>query len=203
MRKRRDYKAYEATHRVERRAKNVAYHQTHRAEILARSRARYAVKRAADLARKAARRKANPEEGRTYRLEYYYTMPPAERQQRTKAYNIKYADKRRAWREQNKERLAKQAAEWTRKNSGVKQAAKARRLAAKIQATPIWADLTAIAAIYTDAARLTRETGIPHEVDHVVPLRSPLVCGLHIACNLQILTKTENRRKHNRFQAAA
>ena len=66
-------------------------------------------------------------------------------------------------------------------------------------ATPAWADKRAIAALYRKAAELTASTGIPHEVDHIVPLLSPLVCGLHCEANLQILPMVDNRRKNNRL----
>jgi 5-methylcytosine-specific restriction endonuclease McrA len=39
---------------------------------------------------------------------------------------------------------------------------------------------------------------VKHEVDHIVPLKSPLVCGLHVEHNLQVIPATQNRRKHNR-----
>lgn len=63
--------------------------------------------------------------------------------------------------------------------------------------TPAWADLAAIDAIYQAAARRSDETGTPHEVDHVIPRNHPLVCGLHVEGNLQILTTGENRLKGN------
>lgn len=71
----------------------------------------------------------------------------------------------------------------------------------EIKATPLWltdADWTEMKWIYAKAARLTRETGILHEVDHIIPLRGRNVCGLHVPANLQVLTRTANRSKGNK-----
>lgn len=64
---------------------------------------------------------------------------------------------------------------------------------------PGWADTSAIAKIYEQARIYTKQTGIKHEVDHIIPSNHPLVCGLHVETNLQILTEFENRLKSNRF----
>ena len=64
---------------------------------------------------------------------------------------------------------------------------------------PAWANKEAIKQFYIDAKKLTEETGIPHEVDHIIPSNHPMVCGLHVENNLQILTKSENRKKYNYF----
>jgi hypothetical protein len=36
-------------------------------------------------------------------------------------------------------------------------------------------------------------------VDHIVPLNHPLVCGMHIAVNLQIIRYNDNATKSNNW----
>lgn len=38
-----------------------------------------------------------------------------------------------------------------------------------------------------------------YNVDHVVPVRSPVVCGLHVPWNMRIMKIKENSRKGNRL----
>lgn len=74
-----------------------------------------------------------------------------------------------------------------------------RRRASKRSATPAWADLTAIREIHRKCQEMTRATGIKHQVDHIVPLHSRLVCGLHVEHNLRVITLAENQRKKNKY----
>lgn len=74
----------------------------------------------------------------------------------------------------------------------------AKRRSLKVRSTPSWADSSKILFYYEEAKRLTDETGILHHVDHIVPLRSKWVCGLHCEDNLQVLMATENISKSNR-----
>jgi 5-methylcytosine-specific restriction endonuclease McrA len=76
----------------------------------------------------------------------------------------------------------------------------AKRRAKKLNAMPAWADPGKIRAIYAEARRFTKETGIRHEVDHIHPLQGRTVSGLHVETNLQVITAGKNRRKSNRFR---
>ena len=56
-------------------------------------------------------------------------------------------------------------------------------------------DIELCIPFYAEARRLSRETGILHHVDHIIPLSKG---GLHCQTNLQVLTATENIKKGNR-----
>lgn len=62
-------------------------------------------------------------------------------------------------------------------------------------AMPEWVKVDDIRPFYERAKRLTLETGVTYEVDHIVPLRGKYVCGLHVPANLRVITKTENFAK--------
>lgn len=88
---------------------------------------------------------------------------------------------------------------YRRENAAVIAERCAARRAQQLRAMPPWADRDAIAAFYREARRLLKETGIGWHVDHIIPLQHPLVCGLHIPANLQLLPAVENIRKSNYF----
>lgn len=54
-------------------------------------------------------------------------------------------------------------------------------------------------ALYAEARELTAITGVPHHVDHIVPLNGEFVSGLHCPGNLRVVTAAENTRKKNTF----
>lgn len=82
-------------------------------------------------------------------------------------------------------------AQWGRVNKHRRNAITARRYAKKARATPLWAEHGLIEELYRQAALRG------WHVDHVVPLNSPLVCGLHCWANLQLLSPSENCSKGN------
>jgi aminopeptidase N len=133
----------------------------------------------------------------------------AEKYQRNKdamrAANKAYCDKTKAHRseieraryQENAEQIKSRAKQYRETNPEKVRAWNGTRRAAQRKALPSWADKRSIAAIYAEALRMSRATGIKHHVDHMIPLSHPLVCGLHVPGNLQILTQAENLKKSN------
>jgi hypothetical protein len=76
----------------------------------------------------------------------------------------------------------------------------AKRRASFARQLPAWADLAAIKVIYQQARDMTKNTGIPHHVDHIIPLTGKKVSGLHVHNNLQVIKARENLSKHNSFE---
>ncbi len=73
-------------------------------------------------------------------------------------------------------------------------------------ATPPWItpeQKIAIRSLYLNAQTLTKITGERYVVDHIVPLISDEVCGLHVPWNLRVITQEENLKKSNKLLANA
>lgn len=92
-----------------------------------------------------------------------------------------------------------QSREWAQANAAKCRARYKAYMARKLRAMPIWADLEKIEALYELAQQMTKSTGQPWHVDHVVPLTSKLVCGLHTHDNLQVIPGSLNLSKSNRY----
>jgi len=68
------------------------------------------------------------------------------------------------------------------------------------QATPPWItrkQKSEMRALYQIAITMSKTTGEAYVVDHIYPLRSEFVCGLHVPWNLRVITREENLRKSN------
>lgn len=78
---------------------------------------------------------------------------------------------------------------------------KAYQIAAVLSCPP-WVDRAALRAIDAKAKEMTLRTGIPHVVDHIIPLNHPKVHGLTVPENLRVITAFENGRKGGKWSDA-
>lgn len=86
---------------------------------------------------------------------------------------------------------------WKKRNPDKVNADTARRQLRLRQAYVAWANDELIAEAYELARMRTVLTGIPWQVDHIVPLSNDLVCGLHCEANLQVIPAVTNLAKSN------
>ena len=61
-------------------------------------------------------------------------------------------------------------------------------------ATPKWVDIETISQFYADCPK-------GYQVDHIVPINGDNVCGLHVLCNLQYLSKQDHTVKTNAMRS--
>ena len=83
--------------------------------------------------------------------------------------------------------------------SGKNAAYSSKRRTQKLNATPPWLDMEDLYIVYELAQEKSKETGEIWEVDHIDPLQSKYVCGLHIFANLELVSRFDNRSKGNKF----
>ena len=113
----------------------------------------------------------------------------------------------------NREVILKQIKGYKEENRDKINADVAKRKARKLRACPDWLTQeqhSAIEQIYSKAQKLTKETGIPYHVDHIVPLKGKsydlgtkrmrhTISGLHVPWNLQVVSEEENLSKGCRY----
>lgn len=102
----------------------------------------------------------------------------------------------------NRSDHAKAMQKWQRQNRARLAAYNSCRRKKTTYAMPSW--LTnkhkkQINLIYAHAQDVRMITGEAYHVDHIVPLTSDVVCGLHVPWNLQILPADLNISKSNQF----
>ena len=123
-------------------------------------------------------------------------------------------DRKNEWYEANREQVIQAAATrplevkrvyqkaWKERNTvWVRADTKARRRKHRL-ATPKWLtreQKSEIRQLYQIAITMTKTTGEQYVVDHIVPLRSEFVCGLHVPWNLRVIPRQENLLKSNKL----
>jgi hypothetical protein len=150
----------------------------------------YKKNKALSKAQGAQWRQANPEKLQAIRNRW------AEKE-RTLHRDRKNARAKR-WREANRLHASEIKSRSRQRHACKHAAGEARRNAAKLRATPAWGNTFFISEAYDLAQRRTKATGVSWHVDHIVPLRSQRVCGLHVENNLRVIPATHNTSKGNR-----
>lgn len=112
--------------------------------------------------------------------------------ERAKKYREEYSSK-------NADASRVRTRKWAQENPGRARALSVERKARKLNATPTWANRFFISEIYDLCKRRNdcKTGGVNWHVDHIVPLRSAIVCGLHVEHNLRVIPAVENMKKHN------
>ena len=114
-------------------------------------------------------------------------------------YRLENADKIKEYRIRTAARKIEIDRLYRENNKAKRRAQKAKRKAHKLRATPGWANQVKISIIYEAARKLEQAFGIEYQIDHIVPLVSPFVSGLHCEANLRIVTRAINCAKSNLY----
>lgn len=103
----------------------------------------------------------------------------------------------------NTARYKERHKKWNEANPSVRASHRASYRASKLSATPAWLSDThkyCIEAMYAISKRLKELTGKQWHVDHIVPLVSDNVCGLHVPWNLRVVEASVNLTKSNKYE---
>lgn len=151
-------------------------------------------------------RRNNRDKIKKYNKNFYMNHPDASARYRRKwrSKNLKRdQETQRNWSRRNKNKICQYAANFRKRCPHKVIAIKAKQRAKRLKRAPQWLtkdDLRFMAIFYKEAKRLTVETGIRYEVDHIIPLQGKNVSGLHVPWNLQVITESENCSKKNKYE---
>ena len=116
---------------------------------------------------------------------------------------IPMRDRIKDWKEKNSERHAenrrKSVRIWVRRHPEKAAALRIARGRAEKRAIVAWADQEKIKIVYQLRNDLNRLGQDKWHVDHIVPLKSEIVCGLHNEFNIQVIRASDNNKKSNKF----
>lgn len=72
-------------------------------------------------------------------------------------------------------------------------------ITACVLSCPPWLDRKELETLRLEALRLGVLFGEPYNLDHIIPVSHPLVCGLTVPWNLQIIPERVNLAKSNKW----
>jgi predicted patatin/cPLA2 family phospholipase len=162
---------------------------------------------------------------KAYQREYYHKNKEAFKEYREKnkesrnEYNREYQKEYRknhkdkenarilAWYHKNfdkiKEKKYARDKEWRSRNKGIINFHTNKRYTVRKQRLPIWLteeNKLQIKAMYVLASSLTKSTEYEWQVDHIIPLQGKNVSGLHVPENLQVIERSINSKKRNKYE---
>lgn len=114
----------------------------------------------------------------------------------------KVSKRNEIWAKSHRESRRKIVEKWRIENKPKKAHYQKLREAKKTKASPCWLtleQLTEIENFYWLAKECEMLSGDKYHVDHIIPLQSKNVCGLHVPWNLQVLPADVNISKGNRL----
>ena len=140
----------------------------------------------------------------------YRAADPIRAKAQAKAHRIKNRVSRnqnsQEWRSKNKERISNYNREYRNANRIKLRSYEGAFHKSVRRATPSWADRPAIQQIYAIRDQLNdMQIHGKFQVDHIIPLKGKneagqhIVCGLHVATNLQVVPQGYNSQKRHRF----
>lgn len=118
---------------------------------------------------------------------------PERHKQLVKEISFRRKDKQAEYVKKNIEKYRKIKSDWKKRNPESLTYYAAKRRSQLLKAIPKWYDSSKVKEIYKKA----KQMGLV--VDHIVPLISEIVCGLHCHENLMPLDHYENSSKSNRY----
>lgn len=114
------------------------------------------------------------------------------------AYRYRYPEKdklqKRIWLENNKEKRKIVSSSYMKRNRDYYNSYSSLRKRHMRDAQPKWQDANELLDVYKEAQYMQLE------VDHIIPIKHKLVCGLHVVSNLQLLSRSDNAKKNNKFE---
>lgn len=170
------------------------WHQANAAKESAYRVARYKAHSVEERAYSAAVYKSDPDKYRAYNLAYREANP-----EKVHAANAAWQKSSRGKLILNTDKYRAHKEKWRIANLDVHSAREGRRRAAKVQATPAWANDFILKEAYHLAKLRSLVFGFKWHVDHIVPLKSKIVCGLHCEANLRVIPGAANIAKGNRY----